>query len=108
MITLTPAEADALRDAEATLRDLDRSGWPARRPDIITARDGLQDSVETFRAIVAGGLLPLDAYGDDGEIRDSPDATSLALARTLREAAEWIAELDRLAAAGSDGERAAA
>lgn len=108
MITLTPAEASALRDAEATLRHLDRSGWPARRPDIITARDGLAGSVETFRAIAAGTLLPLDAFGDDGEIRDSPDATSLALARALREAAEWMAELGRLTAESSDEERRAA
>ncbi len=101
MITLTPGEAAALLRAEAALQ---RPGWHAT-PDIIEARDGLQDAVETFRGLATDRVHPSEVLGQ--EDMGSDDALARALRVAVERMGEWRQELGRLTES-SDEERQAA
>ena len=82
------------------------SEWPGGNGDAIReALDGLTGSLETYSLVLNEDIHPASAYG---ELAGDGEALSRALAMSLKDAADWAAELDRLVPERSEDEEGVA
>lgn len=94
MTAATAAESRAAVGAWTVYYRVMRSAWPGGKGRVIReALDGLTDALETYAAVLSGDIHPASAYC---ELEGEPEALSKALEMSLRDAADWADELDRL------------